>query len=53
MDKRIHVRIDRDDADVSLKEVFEKMAEIQRENPDLDVFWDGDEYAICSRKKKK
>jgi hypothetical protein len=21
------------------------------ENPDLDVFWDGDEYAICSRPK--
>ena len=32
---------------------MQKIQEIQRQHPDLDVFWDGDEYAVCSRPKKK
>jgi hypothetical protein len=47
------VRIDRHSTQVTLREVHDKIKEIQEENPDLDVFWDGDEYAICSRPKVK
>jgi hypothetical protein len=51
MEKRIHVRIDKY-GDLTLREVLKKIEEIQEENPDLDVFFDGDEYAICSRPRK-
>ncbi len=51
MEKRIHVKIDRH-SDLTLREVLKRIEEIQAENPDLDVFFDGDEYAICSRPKK-
>lgn len=47
------MRIDRYNTQVTLREVHEKIRQIQEENPDLDVFWDGDEYAICSRPKAK
>lgn len=53
MAKTIHVRIDPDDPDVSLKDVLARVAELQRAHPELDVFFDGDEYAICSRPRKK
>ena len=45
------VRIDRHSTNLTLREVHDKIRQIQVENPDLDVFWDGDEYAICSRPK--
>jgi hypothetical protein len=51
MEKRIHVRIDRQSG-LTLREVLKKIEEIQAENPELDVFFDGDEYAICSRPRK-
>jgi len=51
MSKRVWVRIDRHSTNVTLREVHDKIRQIQVENPDLDVFWDGDEYAICSRPK--
>lgn len=51
MEKRIHVRIDRN-SNLTLREVLRKIEEIQAEHPELDVFFDGDEYAICSRPKK-
>lgn len=47
--KRVWVRIDRNDPKLSLRDVAERIKEIQREHPDLDVFFDGDEFAICSR----
>ena len=53
MEKRVHLRIDKDDASVSLKDVLDKIAEIQGKHPELDVFFDGDEYAICSRPRPK
>ncbi|UCC94206.1 MAG: hypothetical protein JSW25_02650 [Thermoplasmata archaeon] len=53
MSKRVWVRIDRYNTQVTLREVHDKIKKIQEENPDLDVFWDGDEYAICSRPKVK
>ncbi|MBM4237838.1 MAG: hypothetical protein FJ151_05065 [Euryarchaeota archaeon] len=51
MEKRIHVKIDKN-SDLTLREVLKKIEEIQAEHPDLDVFFDGDEYAICSRPRK-
>jgi len=47
--KRVWVRIDRSDPKLTLRDVAERIKEIQREHPDLDVFFDGDEFAICSR----
>ncbi|OGS47911.1 MAG: hypothetical protein A3K68_04540 [Euryarchaeota archaeon RBG_16_68_13] len=52
MEKRVHVRIDPNDETITLKDIMQRIQEIQRQNPDLDVFFDGDEYAICSRPKK-
>lgn len=53
MAKTIHLKIDKDDPTVSLNHVLAKVQEIQRQHPELDVFFDGDEYAICSRPRKK
>jgi hypothetical protein len=53
LSKRVWVRIDRHNTQVTLRDVHDKIKQIQEENPDLDVFWDGDEYAICSRPKVK
>jgi len=51
MEKKIHLKVERDDEAISLRDVIEKITEIQADNPDREVFWDGDEHAICSRKK--
>ncbi len=53
MAKKVHYRIDPNDESITLKDIMQKIQEIQRQNPDLDVFFDGDEYAICSRPKKE
>lgn len=53
MEKRVHLRIDPNDESVTLKDIMQRIQEIQRENPELDVFFDGDEYAVCSRPKKR
>ena len=53
MEKRIHVRIDPNDESITLKDIMQRIQDIQRQYPDLDVFFDGDEYAICSRPKKE
>lgn len=50
MDKKIHFKVDKENT--TLQEVLEKIQEIQDENPDLEVFFDGDEFAVCSRPKK-
>jgi hypothetical protein len=44
--------LDRDDPLLSLTVVLAKVQEIQNQHPELDVFFDGDEYAICSRPRK-
>jgi hypothetical protein len=51
MEKKVHVKLDRN-SDFTLREVLKKIEEIQAEHPDLDVFFDGDDYAICSRPRK-
>jgi len=53
MDKKIHLKIDKNDSSITLKDVLDKIQEIQEENPELEVFFDGDEYAVCSRPRKK
>ncbi len=52
MDKKIILKIDRNDDSITLQDVIDKIQEIQDANPDLDVFFDGDEFAVCSRPKK-
>ena len=51
MEKKIHLKVDKTDNNISLRDVIEKITEIQAANPDREVFWDGDENAICSRPK--
>jgi len=51
LSKRVWVRIDRNDPQLTLRDVAERIKQLQREHPDLDVFFDGDEFAICSRPK--
>lgn len=53
MEKRIHLKVDKSDNSMSLREVMETMQKLQDENPDLEIFFDGDEYAICSRPKRE
>ena len=50
--KEVLFRIDPDDDKLLLKDILLKIQELQKEYPDLDVFFDGDEYAICGREKK-
>ncbi len=52
MDKKIHKKIDRHDSSITLADIEDMIDNIQRENPDREVFFDGDEFAICSRKKE-
>ncbi len=52
-EKRIIMRIDPNDESITLKDIMQRIQEIQRQHPDLDVFFDGDEYAVCSRPKEK
>jgi hypothetical protein len=52
MEKKIILKIDKNDDSITLQDVVNKIQEIQDENPDLDVFFDGDEFAVCSRPKK-
>ena len=47
--KKVWLKIDRNDPRVTLNDVAEKIRELQMQHPDLDVFFDGDEFAICSR----
>lgn len=52
MEKRVLVKINKDNTELSLREVLEKIKELQDKNPDMDVFFDGDQYAICGRLRK-
>jgi hypothetical protein len=52
MEKRVLVKISKDKTELSLHEVLDKIKELQDKNPDMDIFFDGDQYAICSRPRK-
>ena len=51
-DKTVHLRIDPNDENTTLEDVLAKISELQRKHPDREVFFDGDEYAICSRPRR-
>jgi hypothetical protein len=51
-EKTVHLRIDPNDESTTLEDVLTRIAELQRKHPDREVFFDGDEYAICSRPKR-
>ena len=51
-EKTVHLRIDPNDESTTLEDVLTKISELQRRHPDREVFFDGDEYAICSRPKR-
>ena len=52
MPKKIHYKIEPGDKSITLKDIVKIIGDIQKANPDLDIFFDGDEFAICSRPKK-
>jgi len=52
MHKTVHLKIN-PDGSLTIKELEKKIKEIQEQHPDREVFFDGDEFAICSRPKKK
>jgi hypothetical protein len=52
MEKRVLVKISKDKTEMTLRDVLDKIKELQDKNPDMDVFWDGDQYAICGRLRK-
>jgi len=51
-EKTVHLRIDPNDESTTVEDVLTKITELQRRHPDREVFFDGDEYAICSRLKR-
>src|SRR4030042_7132028 len=51
-EKRVLVKINKDKTELTLREVLEKIKELQEKNPDMDVFFDGAQYAICGRLRK-
>jgi len=52
-EKTVHLRIDPNDESTTLEDVLSRISELQRKHPDREVFFDGDEYAICSRPKRE
>ncbi len=50
--KEVLLPVDRNDPSITLADILRKIEEFQEKYPDMDIFWDGDEYAICGRKKK-
>lgn len=51
-EKIVHLRIDPNDENTTVEDVLKHISELQRKHPDREVFFDGDEYAICSRPKR-
>ena len=46
------VFIDVRTCDLTLSEIFRKIEDIQSENPDLEIFLDGDRHAIMGRPRQ-
>ena len=51
MEKEVLYKIKKGDKGVLLKDILHKIEELQSEHPDKEVFFDGDDYAICARPK--
>ncbi|MCL5681069.1 MAG: hypothetical protein M1515_03355 [Candidatus Thermoplasmatota archaeon] len=50
-DKIVHRKIGRN-TNLTVKEIMDMVDEVKRDFPDREVFFDGDEFAICSRKRR-
>lgn len=50
MDK---VFIDVRTSDLTLSEIFRQIELIQSDNPDMEIFLDGDRHAIVGRRRKR
>lgn len=46
-----HVYIDIRTCELTLSQVMARIAELQREHPDEEIFMDGDLYAIVGRRR--
>ncbi|MCL2608073.1 MAG: hypothetical protein FWD92_05940 [Methanomassiliicoccaceae archaeon] len=46
------VFIDVRTSDLTLSEIFRHIESIQSDNPDLEIFLDGDRHAIVGRKRR-
>jgi len=51
LDETIFAKIDKNMEHLSLKEVLDKIKELKVEHPDMEIFLDGDRFAIVGRKK--
>ncbi|MCL6002811.1 MAG: hypothetical protein M0Z77_10520 [Thermoplasmatales archaeon] len=51
-DKIVHRKIGRN-TNLTVKEILDMVEEVRKQYPEREVFFDGDEFAICSRKKRK
>ncbi|MDG6913602.1 MAG: hypothetical protein JRN35_11070 [Nitrososphaerota archaeon] len=50
-EKTIHHQFDPSDDSVTLETVLNMIENLRKKHPDREVFFDGDEYSICSRPK--
>lgn len=50
-DKVVHRKIGRN-SNLSVKQIMDMIDEVRKEYPEREVFFDGDEFAICSRRLK-
>lgn len=51
-EKIVHLRLS-EHPDLTVGELYQIMMELAKKYPDREVFFDGDEQAICSRPKKE
>ncbi len=53
MKKEVLLAIKKENSNMTLKDILAEIERLQKEHPDMDIFFDGDEFAICGRKKPK
>lgn len=50
-DKIVHRKIGRN-TNLTVRQIMDMVEEVREQYPEREVFFDGDEFAICSRKKR-
>jgi len=50
-EKIVHLKLE-EHPDLTVGELYQIMKELSEKYPDREIFFDGDEQAICSRPKK-
>jgi len=50
-EKVVHFRL-KENPEITVEEVYNMMMDLQKKYPDREIFYDGDQQAICSRPKK-